>query len=112
MDPRHDSADNDAGSPIFNVGASTVPIALAEAIAKVLRQQECLELQAIGAGAIYRAAQALCIARVLLAKDGRDLGFTPMFGDTTVGGKTLIGMIFEVEYRPCTGEPPLRIRRF
>jgi hypothetical protein len=89
MDFLHDKASNDAGLTIFKVGASTVPIALAEAIARVLRQQDVLEIQAMGAAAVYRATHALCIARVLI----------------------FVGLIFEVETRPCTGVPPIRLDR-
>jgi stage V sporulation protein S len=107
MEFHHNSADNDAGPPIFNVSASTVPLVLAKAITKVLRKQDRLDLQAIGAGAIYRATLALSIARVLLAEEGLGLVFTPMFAETTGDETTLVGVIFEVEYRPCTGIPPI-----
>lgn len=88
-----------AGIPIFKVSAHTLPLGLASAIAKVLCEQDYLELEAIGAGAIYRATTALTIARILLADDGLDLSFSPRFDEFVVDGEILAGLLFEVNYR-------------
>lgn len=85
---------------VFKVSAHTTPLALASAIAKALREQDYIELEAIGAGAIYRATMALTIARVLLAEDGLDLDFTPRFNEFVVDGELMVGLLFEVAYRP------------
>lgn len=103
---------NEVSPRIFNVRSSTVPIALAKAVAKVLRQQHALEMQTVGVGAVYRATLALTIARVLLAKDNLDLRFRLDFGETTIGGETFVGVIFEVERRSFTGISPIRLDQY
>jgi stage V sporulation protein SpoVS len=99
MDEPFDSTVNDAGLPIFKVSGRTVPLALANAIARVLREHDSLELHTIGAGAVYRAVTALAIARILLAADGIDLGFMPHFGEIAGDEEITVGIIFDVEYR-------------
>lgn len=89
-----------AGIRVFKVSAHTIPLALASAIVKALCEQDYLELEAIGAGAIYRATTALTIARMLLVEEGLDLSFAPRFDEFVVDGEILAGLLFEVGYRP------------
>lgn len=96
----YEPATNNAGIHVFKVSAHTIPLALANAIARVLHEQDYLELVAIGAGAIYRATTALTITRILLADDGLDLTFSPRFDEFVVEGEILAGLLFEVDYRP------------
>lgn len=105
-DVAHEIDSTEAGSPVFHVSASTVPAALAQAMTKTLARRNRLTLQAIGPGAIYRATLALAIARVLLASYQLDLQFVPYFGDTTIDGQTLIGMIFDIEHRSYSAAAP------
>lgn len=95
-----DPLGDDTGLTVFKVSGHTMPLSLANSIASVLREQDYLELQAIGASAIYRAVTALTIARILLADYDVDLTFTPVFHKFLIDGGELAGLLFGVEYRP------------
>ena len=61
----------DGGCPrIFKANAHTTPSALASALTKVLAEHDYIELEADGAGAIYRATMGLTIARIRMAEQG------------------------------------------
>ncbi|MDR2005913.1 MAG: stage V sporulation protein S [Acidaminococcales bacterium] len=63
----------------FKVSAKTAPAKLAGAIAHELGTCDCVELQAIGAGAVNQAIKAIAIARGYLAPHGADISCQPAF---------------------------------
>jgi len=63
----------------LKVAATSRPTAVAGAIAWSVRQQEPVELVAIGAGAVNQATKAVAIARSFLVQEGLDISFSPAF---------------------------------
>src|SRR3989442_5279489 len=62
---------------ILKVSATSKPVAVAGAIAGVVRTQHRVEVQAIGAGAINHAVKAIAISPRYLAAGGLDPGCIP-----------------------------------
>jgi stage V sporulation protein S len=60
---------------------------VAGAIAQVLRQEDAVEVQAIGAGALNQAVKAIAIARGFVAPSGLNLMFIPAFADVIINGE-------------------------
>src|SRR5438477_388930 len=58
---------------VLKVSATSKPVAVAGAIAGVVRTQQRVEVQAIGAGAINQAIKAIAISRGYVAPGGPDL---------------------------------------
>ena len=73
------------------------PNSVAGALAGVLRERGCAELQAIGAGALNQAIKAVAIARGFVAPSGVDLICIPAFTDIQIDGeeRTAIKLIVE-----------------
>jgi stage V sporulation protein S len=72
---------------ILKVSATSKPVAVAGAIAGVVRTQSRVEVQAIGAGAINQAVKAIAIARGYVAPSGLDLVCVPAFADVQIDGE-------------------------
>ncbi|MDE2103059.1 MAG: stage V sporulation protein S [Patescibacteria group bacterium] len=85
---------------MLKVSADSKPVAVAGAIAGVIRSQSIVEMQAIGAGAINQAIKAIAIARGYLAPSGVDLVCTPSFVDLSIDGQNRTGIRLIVESRP------------
>ncbi len=64
---------------ILKVSSHSVPNMVAGAIAGVLRDEQEVEVQAVGAGATNQAVKAIAIARGYLAPSGIDLICVPSF---------------------------------
>lgn len=81
----------------LKVGTKSNPNAVAGALANVIRQNEKVEIQAIGAGALNQAIKAVAIARGFVAPSGKNITCTPAFTDITLEGeeKTAIKLIIE-----------------
>lgn len=75
------------------------PNSVAGALASVLRQNRCAEMQAIGAGAINQAVKAVAIARGFMAPSGVDLVCIPAFMDVLIDGQERTGIRLIVETR-------------
>ena len=58
---------------VLKVSAKSNPNSVAGALAGVLREKGCAEMQAIGAGALNQAVKAVAIARGFVAPGGIDL---------------------------------------
>ena len=84
---------------ILKVSASSKPVAVAGAIAGVIRSQHKVEVQAIGAGAINQAIKAIAISRGYVAPGGIDLVCIPSFIDITIEGEERTGIRLLVETR-------------
>lgn len=82
---------------LFKVSSNSKPGALAGALAAEFRQQEKIEVQVIGAGALNQAVKGIAIARGYVAPSGIDLVCTPMFGDLVIDdkGRTTIKLVVE-----------------
>jgi stage V sporulation protein S len=82
---------------VLKVSAKSNPNSVAGALAGVLRENGCAEMQAIGAGALNQAVKAVAIARGFVAPSGIDLICIPAFTDIMIDGeeRTAIKLIVE-----------------
>ena len=71
---------------VLKVSGNSKPKAVAGALAAVIRERGCAEVQAVGAGAVNQAVKAIAIARGILAPNGYDLVFIPAFAVIVVQG--------------------------
>ena len=87
---------------VLKVSATSKPVAVAGAIAGVIRSKGRVEVQAIGAGAINQAVKAIAISRGYVAPGGLDLVCIPAFIDISIDGeeRTGIRLLVESRYRP------------
>jgi stage V sporulation protein S len=84
---------------ILKVSATSKPVAVAGAIAGVVRTQHKVEVQAIGAGAINQAIKAIAISRGYVAPGGLDLVCIPSFINISIDGEERTGIRLVVEVR-------------
>lgn len=82
---------------VLKVSAKSNPNSVAGALAGVLRERGCAEIQAIGAGAINQAVKAVAVARGFVAPSGVDLICIPAFTDIVIEEqpRTAIKLIVE-----------------
>jgi stage V sporulation protein S len=81
----------------LRVSSKSNPTAVAGALAGVVREKGCAEIQVIGAGALNQAIKAIAIARGYVAPVGYDLVCIPAFKDVDINGehRTAIRLIIE-----------------
>ena len=84
---------------VLKVSATSKPVAVAGAIAGVVRAQSKVEVQAIGAGAINQAIKAIAISRGYVAPGGLDLVCIPSFIDISIDGEERTGIRLIIETR-------------
>ena len=84
---------------IIKVGSKSNPNSVAGALANILKDNNALEVQTIGAGALNQGIKAIAIARGFVAPSGKNLVCTPTFADIKIDGnlKTAIKLIVEVK---------------
>ena len=82
---------------VLKVSSKSAPNSVAGAIAGVVREKKCVELQAVGASAVNQATKAVAIARGYLAPTGVDLICKPAFVNVTIEDedRTAIKIIVE-----------------
>ena len=82
---------------VLKVSAKSNPNSVAGALAGVIREKGCSEMQAIGAGALNQAVKSVAIARGFVAPSGMDLVCVPAFTDIQIEGeeRTAIKLIVE-----------------
>lgn len=80
---------------ILKVSARSVPNSVAGAITGVIKEQNEVEVQAVGAGAANQAIKAVAIARGYLAPMGIDMICIPAFTVVEINGmeRTAIRLI-------------------
>ena len=81
---------------ILKISTKSSPNSVAGAIAGIIREHGCVEMQAIGAGATNQAIKS--IARGYLAPSGIDIVCVPSFSNITIDdeSRTAIKLIIEV----------------
>lgn len=84
---------------VIKVSGSSRTSAVAGAIAGVFREQQHVDIQAIGAGAVNQAVKALVLAKGYLAEDGYDVVCVPEFADVDIDGKVRTAIKLVVEPR-------------
>jgi stage V sporulation protein S len=89
---------------VLKVSANSKPNSVAGALAASLRDtsskggsQCCVEIQAVGAGAVNQAIKAIAITRGYVAPNGLDLIVIPAFSEVNIDGeaRTAIKLIVE-----------------
>jgi stage V sporulation protein S len=99
---------------ILKVSAKSSPNAVAGAIAGILREQNLVCIQVIGAGALNQAVKAVAIARSFVHEDGLDPICVPTFHDVDIDGEGRTAIRLLVEDRSwnriaeAIAEPELR----
>ncbi|POZ89391.1 MULTISPECIES: stage V sporulation protein S [Petrotoga] len=84
---------------VLKVAANSNPVAVAGALAAIIRDKGNVELQAIGAGAVNQAVKAIAIARGYVAPSGIDLVCVPAFSDVEIEGEERTAIKFFVKAR-------------
>src|ERR1700731_3771209 len=97
--PAHMTGEGRAPVEVLKVSATSKPVAVAGAIAGVIRSQSRVEVQAIGAGAINQAVKAIAISRGYVAPGGLDIVCIPSFIDISIDGEERTGIRLLVEVR-------------
>ena len=84
---------------LLKVKTTSKPNLVAAAIANILKSQQKLNIQAVGAGSINQAVKALAITRGFVAPNGIDLVVIPAFSEITIDGEERTAIRFIVESR-------------
>ena len=84
---------------ILKVSSTSQPKSVAGAIAAIVRGNEGVEIQTIGAGAVNQAVKSVAIARGYVAPNGIELICVPAFSQLDVDGETKTSIKFCVEKR-------------
>jgi stage V sporulation protein S len=82
---------------VLKVSSKSNPNSVAGALAAVIKEQNIVEIQAVGAGAINQAIKAIAIARGFVAPSGKDIICVPAFTDIVINGeeRTAIKLIVQ-----------------
>lgn len=82
---------------VLKVSSKSNPNSVAGALAGVIREHGCAEIQAVGAGAINQSIKAIAIARGFVSPSGIDLVCIPAFSDIVIDGeeRTAIKLIVQ-----------------
>lgn len=84
---------------VLKVSANSQPKSVAGALAAVIRDNNCAEIQAVGAGAVNQAVKAIAITRGFVAPNGIDLVAVPAFSEVNIDGEERTAIKFIVEAR-------------
>jgi stage V sporulation protein S len=85
---------------VLKVSGSSVPRSVAGAIASVLRREDYVAVQAVGATAVNQAVKSMAIAREYLVGDSLDLSIVPSFEHIDIDGAERTAIKFTVARRP------------
>ncbi len=98
---------------VLKVSSNSNPNKVAGAIAGELSKNDCVELQAIGAGAVNQSVKAVAISRRFLDEKNKDLYMVPSFEDVSIDGETRTAISIRVcavekgeEEKPVDEEAP------
>jgi len=84
----------------LRVSATTEPKKLAGAIVKTLKEDNRVQVKAMGAQAVAQSVKGLIVARVYLASEAKDLDITPAFDiREDSGGAEITVIVFHVGLR-------------
>ncbi|HBG16440.1 MAG TPA: stage V sporulation protein S [Firmicutes bacterium] len=84
---------------ILKVSAGSNPKSVAGALAAVIREKNCAELQAVGAGAVNQSIKAIAITRGYVAPNGINLICIPAFSEILIDGEERTAIRFIVQPR-------------
>ncbi len=83
---------------VLKVSSKSSPNSVAGAIAGVIKDYGCVEVQAVGAGAANQALKSVAVARGYLAPMGVDIICIPAFTSIDIDGaeRTAIKLLVEI----------------
>ena len=83
----------------LKVSSKSNPNSIAGALANVLREEDSVEIQAVGAGALNQAIKGIIIARGFVAPSGKNLYCIPSFAVVTIDNeeRTAIKIVIEAK---------------
>lgn len=84
---------------VLKVSTKSLPKSVAGAIAAIVRNDESVEINTIGAGAVNQAIKSIAIARGFVAPNGIELITIPAFSQIEVDGEMKTSIKFIVEKR-------------
>jgi len=84
---------------VLKVSSTSQPKSVGGAIAAIIRNDQNVEMQTIGAGAVNQAVKSIAIARGYVAPNGIDLITIPAFSQIEVDGEMKTSIKFLVERR-------------
>jgi stage V sporulation protein S len=83
----------------LKVSSKSNPNSVAGALAGIIKIENAVEMQTIGAGALNQAIKAIAIARGFVAPLGKDLNCTPSFAEIDIHGETRTAIKLLVNYK-------------
>ena len=89
----------------LKVSSKSSPASVAGAIAGMIKDGVCVEIQAVGAGAVNQAVKAIAISRGFLSPVGIEVVCIPSFADIVIDGEYRTAIRFSVEPRYTRGVP-------
>ena len=84
---------------LLKVSSKSAPNSVAGAIAGIIRTENKVQIQTIGAGALNQTIKAIAIARGYIAPTGQELVCIPFFRDIDVNGEVKTAIVITVEVR-------------
>ena len=84
---------------LLKVSSKSSPNSVAGAIAGIVRTENKVQIQTIGAGALNQTIKAIAIARGYIAPTGQDLICIPFFRDIDINGEVKTAIVITVEVR-------------
>jgi len=84
---------------LLKVSSKSAPNSVAGAIAGIIRTENKVQIQTIGAGALNQTIKAIAIARGYIAPTGQELVCIPFFKDIDVNGEVKTAIVLTVEVR-------------
>ncbi|MCL5073384.1 MAG: stage V sporulation protein S [Actinobacteria bacterium] len=84
---------------LLKVSSKSAPNSVAGAIAGIIRTENKVQIQTIGAGALNQTIKAIAIARGYIAPTGQELICIPFFKDIDVNGEVKTAIVITVEVR-------------
>lgn len=87
----------------LKVSSKSSPASVAGAIAGMVKDGVCVEIQTVGAGAVNQAVKAIAISRGFLSPIGIEIVCVPSFADIVIDGEYRTAIRFAVEPRYTRG---------
>lgn len=81
----------------MKVASSSSPTSVAGAISSIMRNQDFLDVDTVGAGSLNQAIKAIAIARGYLVPSGIDLVVFPSFKEIEIEGKEKTAVRLHIE---------------
>lgn len=90
----------------LKVSSKSSAASVAGAIAGMVKDGSCVEIQSVGAGAVNQAVKAIAISRGFLSPVGIEIVCIPSFADIVIDGEYRTAIRFNVEPRGIQGFAP------